>query len=77
MVEKSGRSVAITGAGGGLGREIALQLAAKSYRVFGTAFTAAEVEDLNDVRMGQRRVDPDDVCVGLGFGGIGKTVEQS
>lgn len=31
------RSVAVTGAGSGLGRDIALGLAAKGYRVFGTA----------------------------------------
>jgi NAD(P)-dependent dehydrogenase (short-subunit alcohol dehydrogenase family) len=53
MVEKSGRSVAITGAGGGLGRDIALQLAAKGYGVFGTAFTAAEVDDLKEASGGR------------------------
>jgi len=31
------RSAAVTGAGSGLGRDIALGLAAKDYRVFGTA----------------------------------------
>jgi NAD(P)-dependent dehydrogenase (short-subunit alcohol dehydrogenase family) len=46
MSEQSGRSVAVTGAGGGLGRDIALQLAAKGYVVFGTAFAPAEVQDL-------------------------------
>ena len=34
----SGRSAVVTGAGGGLGRDIALGLAAKGYIVFGTAF---------------------------------------
>ena len=33
------RSVAITGAGSGLGREIAIGFADKGYRVFGTART--------------------------------------
>jgi len=42
----SGRSAAVTGAGGGLGRDIALGLAAEGYVVFGTAMSAAEVEDL-------------------------------
>src|ERR1700744_3906603 len=46
MPEQSGRSVAVTGAGGGLGRDIALQLAAKGYAVFGTALAPAEVRDL-------------------------------
>jgi NAD(P)-dependent dehydrogenase (short-subunit alcohol dehydrogenase family) len=40
------RSVAITGAGSGLGRDIALGFANKGYRVFGTGFTQAEVTDL-------------------------------
>ena len=39
-------SVAITGAGSGLGRELALKLADKGYRVFGTALNPAEVDDL-------------------------------
>jgi NAD(P)-dependent dehydrogenase (short-subunit alcohol dehydrogenase family) len=44
--EHSGRSAVVTGAGGGLGRDIALGLAGKGYAVFGTAVSAAEVEDL-------------------------------
>jgi NAD(P)-dependent dehydrogenase (short-subunit alcohol dehydrogenase family) len=44
----SHRSAAITGAGGGLGRDIALGLAAKGYIVFGTAISAAEVQDLKE-----------------------------
>ncbi|SFJ85230.1 SDR family NAD(P)-dependent oxidoreductase [Bradyrhizobium sp. cf659] len=46
--EHSRRSAAVTGAGGGLGRDIALGLAAKGYVVFGTAMSAAEVQDLKD-----------------------------
>ncbi|WCT73054.1 SDR family NAD(P)-dependent oxidoreductase [Sphingomonas naphthae] len=40
------RSVVITGAGTGLGREIALGFAAKGWVVFGTASSVAEVRDL-------------------------------
>ncbi len=40
------RSAAITGAGSGLGRDIALGLAAKGYRVFGTAMSSEEIADL-------------------------------
>jgi NAD(P)-dependent dehydrogenase (short-subunit alcohol dehydrogenase family) len=40
------RSAVITGAGSGLGRDIALGLAAKGYRVFGTAFSPDEITDL-------------------------------
>ena len=51
--EHSGRSAAITGAGGGLGRDIALQLGAKGYVVFGTAFTPAEVQELKEASGGR------------------------
>ena len=43
-VTQAGRSAAITGAGSGLGRDIALRLAEKGYAVFGTAMTDAEVQ---------------------------------
>src|SRR5580658_8523286 len=49
----SGRSAAVTGAGGGLGRDIALGLAAKGYVVFGTAMSAVEVQDLKDASGGR------------------------
>jgi NAD(P)-dependent dehydrogenase (short-subunit alcohol dehydrogenase family) len=49
----SGRSAAITGAGSGLGRDIALGLAAKGYIVFGTAISPAEVQDLKDASGGR------------------------
>jgi NAD(P)-dependent dehydrogenase (short-subunit alcohol dehydrogenase family) len=51
--EHSGRSAAVTGAGGGLGRDIALGLAAKGYIVFGTAMSAAEVQHLKDASGGR------------------------
>jgi NAD(P)-dependent dehydrogenase (short-subunit alcohol dehydrogenase family) len=41
------RTVAITGAGAGLGRETALAFAAKGYRVFGTALKSDEIADLS------------------------------
>jgi NAD(P)-dependent dehydrogenase (short-subunit alcohol dehydrogenase family) len=53
MSQQSGRSVAITGAGGGLGRDLALQLAAKGYIVFGTAFATAEAQDLKEASGGR------------------------
>jgi NAD(P)-dependent dehydrogenase (short-subunit alcohol dehydrogenase family) len=49
----SSRSAAITGAGGGLGRDIALGLAGKDYVVFGTAMSAAEVDDLKEASGGR------------------------
>src|SRR3984885_2161891 len=49
----SGRSAAVTGAGGGLGRDIALGLASKGYVVFGTAMSAAEVQDLKEASGGR------------------------
>ena len=47
------RSAAITGAGSGLGRDIALGLAEKGYTVFGTALTEAEVQDLKGASGGR------------------------
>jgi len=46
MASTKKRSAAVTGAGSGLGRDIALGLAAKHYRVFGTAMTNDEVAEL-------------------------------
>jgi len=40
------RSAAITGAGSGLGRSVALKLADNGYRVVGTALATAEVSEL-------------------------------
>ena len=45
-------SAAVTGAGSGLGRDIALGLAAMNYRVFGTALSAEEVADLKQASNG-------------------------
>jgi NAD(P)-dependent dehydrogenase (short-subunit alcohol dehydrogenase family) len=53
MSQQSRRSAVVTGAGGGLGRELALQLAAKGYLVFGTALAPAEVEDLKSASGGR------------------------
>jgi NAD(P)-dependent dehydrogenase (short-subunit alcohol dehydrogenase family) len=47
------RSAAITGAGSGLGRDIALGLAARGYRVFGTAFNPQEVSELQKASDGK------------------------
>jgi NAD(P)-dependent dehydrogenase (short-subunit alcohol dehydrogenase family) len=47
------RSAAITGAGSGLGRDIALGLARKGYAVFGTAITEAEIQDLDSTSGGR------------------------
>src|SRR5271155_628678 len=46
------RSAVITGAGSGLGRDIALGLAAKGYRVFGTAMSPDEIADLKNASNG-------------------------
>ena len=47
------RSAAVTGAGGGLGRDIALGLAVKGYRVFGTAMASGEIADLQQASGGR------------------------
>src|SRR5882724_7639036 len=46
-------AAAITGAGGGLGRDIALGLAAKGYRVFGIAMAGVEITDLQQASSGK------------------------
>ena len=46
-------SVVITGAGSGLGRELALQMDAQSYRVFGTAMSQAEVDTMHSATGGR------------------------
>jgi NAD(P)-dependent dehydrogenase (short-subunit alcohol dehydrogenase family) len=46
------RSAAVTGAGSGLGRDIALGLAAKDYLVFGTAMSPEEIADLRQASDG-------------------------
>ncbi len=51
--EKNLRSAAVTGAGSGLGRDLALGLAAKGYHVFGTALTPQEVSDLRKASDGR------------------------
>jgi NAD(P)-dependent dehydrogenase (short-subunit alcohol dehydrogenase family) len=55
------RSAAITGAGSGLGRDIALGLAAKGYRVFGTAFSVEEIADLKKASNGAVRLSRCDI----------------
>src|SRR4029077_13081154 len=51
--KQSGKSAAVTGAGSGLGRDIALGFAAKGYIVFGTALSATEVQDLKEASGGR------------------------
>jgi NAD(P)-dependent dehydrogenase (short-subunit alcohol dehydrogenase family) len=45
-------TAAVTGAGSGLGRDIALALAAKNYKVFGTALSDREIDDLKSASDG-------------------------
>ena len=55
------RSAAITGAGGGLGKDIAIGLAEKGYRVFGTALAADEIEELARATAGAARLTVCDI----------------
>src|SRR5580704_13954284 len=52
VIQQSSRFAANTGAGSGLGRDIALGLAAKGYRVFGTAITPEEITELQQTSGG-------------------------
>jgi NAD(P)-dependent dehydrogenase (short-subunit alcohol dehydrogenase family) len=57
------RTSVVTGAGSGLGRDIALGLAARGYAVFGTAVSPAEVEDLSHASEGRARLAVCDITV--------------
>jgi NAD(P)-dependent dehydrogenase (short-subunit alcohol dehydrogenase family) len=64
------RTAAITGAGSGLDRDIALSLAAKDYRVFSTTVSSEEslhfkqaVATANEIRMEQLRSTPCIECL--------------
>ena len=54
-ISKPSGSVAITGAGAGLGREIALGFAGKGYTVFGTVMSDEELRNLKNVSDGRVR----------------------
>jgi NAD(P)-dependent dehydrogenase (short-subunit alcohol dehydrogenase family) len=54
--EDSSPVAAITGAGAGLGRQLALGFAEQGYRVFGTALSSREVEDLQQTSGGSVRL---------------------
>jgi NAD(P)-dependent dehydrogenase (short-subunit alcohol dehydrogenase family) len=60
-VELRQPTVAITGAGSGLGRELAIKLAAKGYRVFGTARSEKDVADLEKASAGNVAVTIADI----------------
>jgi NAD(P)-dependent dehydrogenase (short-subunit alcohol dehydrogenase family) len=55
------RSAAVTGAGSGLGRELALQLDGKGYAVFGTALAEGEREALRSASNGRIRLEIVDI----------------
>ena len=61
MARANTRSAAVTGAGSGLGRDIALILAAKHYRVYGTAMNAEEVAALEQASGGAVRLTRCDI----------------
>jgi len=52
MTLAKNRSAVVTGGGAGLGRDISLRLAAKGYRVFGTAMSSDEIADLRAASRG-------------------------
>jgi NAD(P)-dependent dehydrogenase (short-subunit alcohol dehydrogenase family) len=52
MTHPNTRAAAVTGAGAGLGRDIVLGLAAKHYRVFGTAMNPEEIAAVHEASSG-------------------------
>ena len=59
--DETQRSAVVTAAGSGLGRNVALGLAAKNYRVFGTAMSPGEIQDLNSASGGSMTLDQCDI----------------
>jgi len=59
--ESARRTAAITGAGSGLGRSVALKLADKGYRVYGTGLADAEVNELRDASGGRVSLSVTDI----------------
>ena len=55
------RTAAVTGAGQGLGRSVALKLADKGYRVYGTGLADAEVDELRDASDGRVSLSVTDI----------------
>jgi NAD(P)-dependent dehydrogenase (short-subunit alcohol dehydrogenase family) len=55
-VKQAARSAAITGAGSGLGHDIAWGLAERGYRVFGNASSEAKAQDLKSGSAGRARL---------------------
>src|SRR5882757_2738397 len=51
--QAAGRTAAVTGAGKGLGRSVALKLVDKGYQVYGTGLADAEVDELRDASGGR------------------------
>jgi NAD(P)-dependent dehydrogenase (short-subunit alcohol dehydrogenase family) len=60
---RTNRTAAVTGAGSGLGRDIALGLAATGYMVFGTAMSQAEVDELRHASEDRVRLAVCDITV--------------
>jgi NAD(P)-dependent dehydrogenase (short-subunit alcohol dehydrogenase family) len=71
---KTDRSAAITGAGSGLGRELALQLDGKGYAVFGTALSDDETEELRSASNGRIRLTIVDITDERAVHGWGEIV---
>src|SRR5579872_4244536 len=61
MAPANKRAAAVTGAGSGLGWDIALGLAAKQYQVFGTAMNAQEIATLDQASGGAVRLTHCDI----------------
>lgn len=59
--EATRRTAAISGAGSGLGRSIALKLADKGYRVYGTGLADTEIDDLREASGGRVLLSKTDI----------------
>ena len=73
----AGRTAAVTGAGSGLGRDIALGLATRGYLVFGTAMSMAEVSDLKHASDGRVSLSVCDITGEQAVKEFGGSVSQA
>jgi NAD(P)-dependent dehydrogenase (short-subunit alcohol dehydrogenase family) len=63
LTNTTAHTAVVTGAGSGLGRDIALGLAAKGYMVFGTAMSLAEINELKQASEGRVSLAVCDITV--------------
>ena len=76
VTQQNQLTAAVTGAGSGLGRDIALGLAAKNYQVFGTALSTQEIDDLKNASDGAVSLSQYDITDEAAVRNWGRTIDR-